>query len=314
MTEQLFMGIDGGGTGLRIAITDSALNVERSMVFSAANPNIIGQDAAKQHVQDTIARTLKTSGLSPDDITAVAIGISGASNEHSRDWLIDTLKPVFPVGLLVPSSDLEIALVGAFAQRNGILVLSGTGSAVLGMAPDGQRLRIGGWGYLLGDAGSACWIGMQALRQITEHHDLALTDRPTDSLTDLDRRMLGHLALGNPRDLVAWLYRNRQPVAAKVADLARLVMQRAECGDFQAITILQLASQELAAQTQLLRKQLSYANAPIAFAGGLLNHGNYLSVDLARRLGLCEIPVAKYNPAVGAALLARMEWQRANSR
>ena len=314
MTEKLFMGIDGGGSGLRIAITDFELKIKETMNASAANPNFIGRDAAKQHIRETIARTLQESGRTPDDIAAVAIGISGASNEHSREWLIETLASVFPNSLLVPSSDLEIALVGALAQRHGILILAGTGSAVLGIAPDGKRLRIGGWGYLFGDGGSAYWIGMQVLRQITEHHDQSATDNMAKSLTDLDCRTLHELALAHPRDLLAWLYRGRQSVAARVADLARLVLQRAECGDYQAATILQRASQQLAEQTQLLRQQLDYANAPIAFAGGLLNRRNYLSDDLTRRLGLRERPVAKFQPEIGAALLAKMEWQRASTR
>ena len=313
MTEKLFMGIDGGGTGMRIAITDFDLNVERVEKTAPANPNLIGRDAARQHIRQSIARTLQEAGRRPENIAAVGIGISGASNEHSCEWLIETLSVVLPGSLLAPSSDLEIALVGALAQRHGILTLSGTGSAVLGIRPDGRRLRIGGWGYLLGDAGSAYWIGLQALRAITEHHDQAQPNNMASSLTDLDKRILDGLALAHPRDLVAWLYRGPAPAPARVADLARIVLQRAEDGDYQAVSILQRATHHLAEATQLVRRQLAYTEAPIAFAGGLLDHANTLSEDLTRRLNLLERPVANHKPVVGAALLARMEWQRANT-
>lgn len=313
MTDKLFMGIDGGGTGMRIAIADFNLKVERVVETKPANPNLIGSEVAKQLIQRSIAQALQETGRRPEDIAAVAIGISGASNEHSCAWLIDTLAGVFPDSLLTPSSDLEIALVGALAQRHGILALSGTGSAVLGITPDGRRLRIGGWGYLLGDAGSAYWIGMQALREITEHHDQAHTTEFASSLTDLDKQILDELALARPRDLVAWLYRGQEPAPARVAGLARIVLQRAEYGDYQAVSILQRASHHLAEATQLLRQRLDYADAPIAFAGGLLERPNYLSEDLTRRLRLRERPIAKHRPVVGAALLARMEWQRANA-
>lgn len=313
MTEKLFMGIDGGGTGMRIAIADFNLNVERVVESKLANPNLIGREVAKQHIQRSMAQVLQEAGRTPENIAAVAIGISGASNEHSCAWLIKTLSAVLPDSILVPSSDLEIALVGALAQRHGILVLSGTGSAVLGITPDGQRLRIGGWGYLLGDAGSAYWIGIQALREITNHHDQADTKAIASSLTDLDRQVLDELALARPRDLVAWLYRGQEPVPARVASLARIVLQCAELGDYQAVRILQRASHHLAEATQLLRQQLDYADAPIAFAGGLLDRPNYLSDDLTQRLCLRERPIAKHRPVVGAAILAKLEWQRANA-
>ncbi len=313
MTEKLFVGIDGGGSGMRIAVTDFNLTVEKVFETSPANPNLIGGEAAKRHIQRSIAQTLQEIDRRPENIAAAAIGISGASNEHSRAWLIDTLSGVFPDSLLAPSSDLEIALVGALAQRHGNLVLSGTGSAAFGITPDGQRLRIGGWGYLLGDAGSAYWIGMQALRAITEHHDQADANQIAMLRTDLDKRILDALALAQPRDLAGWLYRGQEPVPARVAGLARIVLEQAEYGDLQAVSILQRASQHLAEATKLLRKRLDYPKAPIAFAGGLLDRPNYLSEDLTRRLGLRERPIAKHRPVIGAALLARMEWQRAKA-
>ena len=155
MNAPLFLGIDGGGSGLRVAIADDRLGSLVTVAESSANPNLIGHDAAQALIRRSISAALEQAGLHPSDINAAAIGVAGASSAHSREWLMETLAPALPDCLLVPSSDLEIALVGALAQRCGILLLAGTGSAVYGVAPSGQRLQIGGWGHLLGDEGSS---------------------------------------------------------------------------------------------------------------------------------------------------------------
>ncbi|MGH3247771.1 MAG: BadF/BadG/BcrA/BcrD ATPase family protein, partial [Trebonia sp.] len=54
--------------------------------------------------------------------------------------------------------DGETAWLGAFGTAPGIAVFAGTGSGALGC--DGERwARAGGHGFLLGDEGSAYWIG-----------------------------------------------------------------------------------------------------------------------------------------------------------
>lgn len=61
-------------------------------------------------------------------------------------------------------SDLELAHAGAFSGGAGIVVLAGTGSVALARDRAGRAGRAGGWGPLLGDEGSAFWIGRSALR------------------------------------------------------------------------------------------------------------------------------------------------------
>ena len=310
MNDKFFMGIDGGGTSLRIAITDSDLNAFNSVTTSATNPNLVGHDQAKAHIQAAINQSLQQAEIPALAIRSAGIGIAGASAEHSRDWLIATVEPVLPDSLLAPASDLEIALVGALAQRHGVLMLAGTGSAAFGISPAGRKLQIGGWGYLLGDPGSSYWIGMQVLKQIIDNHDRAGTGVDCSTKVTLYDHVLRALEISRPRQVVEWLYRGQSPPATRVAEIARIVLNLAEYGDWQAANILQTAAIQLARQTELLIKRLDYPRADIAFAGGLLDHSNVLSEDLARRLGLGERPVAKYQPVIGAALLAKIEWNR----
>ena len=61
------------------------------------------------------------------------------------------------------TGDADTARYGAFLGAPGIVVIAGTGSVALGW--DGERFAYaGGHGYLLGDEGSAYWIGREAVR------------------------------------------------------------------------------------------------------------------------------------------------------
>ncbi len=302
MNEPLFMGLDGGGSKLRIAITDADLRSLASIESGPANPSVIGHDNARTLIRDEIAKALGQARLQPQEIAAAAIGIAGASNLHSEDWLLETVAPALPDALIVPSSDLEIALVGALGQRQGILLLAGTGSAVYGVAPGGQRLQIGGWGYLLGDEGSGYWIGSQLLRHVIARHDQGASCEG-DALS---RACMDALGLTEPRELIAWLYRSKEAPAPRVASLAELVLDAD--GSEWAAACVESAAEQLTRQVDLMRSRLDYESAPIAFAGGLLDNDNALSQRVTQRLGLPRRPIARHSPVIGAALLAAMAW------
>ena len=304
MIEPLFMGIDGGGSKLRIALVDANLDELSSLTAGSVNPSSIGRAAARERIQGGILAALRLANRRHENITAAGIGIAGASNLHSEEWLLETVKPVLPDSHLVLSSDMEIALVGALARRHGILLLAGTGSAVYGATPAGERLQVGGWGYLLGDEGSSFWIGLRLLRHVTETFDSG-AER---CMTALGRACLDELGLSQARELVAWVYQSETARAVRIASLAPLVLDHAENGENMAIDILRQAAKHLVGQVETTQRRLNYMEAPIAFAGGLLDKENWLSGEVAQRLALAERPLAKHPPVLGAALLAKMEW------
>ena len=51
MNAPFFLGIDGGGSHLRLALTDADLNVAASLHTSAASPSLICRAAAQAHTR-----------------------------------------------------------------------------------------------------------------------------------------------------------------------------------------------------------------------------------------------------------------------
>lgn len=290
------MGIDGGGSNLRVVVATPDLTILGESHDGTANPTVIGHAAAAEIIQQTMRQTIENANLQPADIQAVGIGVAGAAADRSTDWLCEVVGAITPHALMCPSSDVEIALVGAHGKREGVLILAGTGSVAYGVNPAGEAMLLGGWGHLLGDEGSGFWIGLAALKalaQASEHRAEPTTLAPL---------ILEKLACHRPRDLIQWMY--GQPRAAEIAQLAPLVLAQAELGDAVAMQTIDEAVQQLAGLARATLKNLNFPDAPVAFAGGLLSHENRLSRGLCAALGLPNLPISRYSPVFGGILLA----------
>lgn len=292
-----YVGIDGGGSNLRVVVVDEAMTVVSHATDATANPNLIGQRQAASRIQQCIERACESIDVSA--IAAVGVGIAGAAAHHSAAWLVETVAPVLPTAKILPSSDHEIALVGALGKREGILLLAGTGSVAYGVNPAGEQVQIGGWGYLIGDEGSGYKIGLQALRIVTYEHDRA-------KRTDFSKILLEALGLSEAKDLISFMYHRDAPPVREVARLARTVLEMAKDNVPAAEKIIHNAAYDLAHLVHQAKQRLDIPDADIAFAGGLLTSDNMLSHRVARQVGLSTPPQALYSPVVGAALLAKL--------
>jgi N-acetylglucosamine kinase-like BadF-type ATPase len=290
-----FMGIDGGGSQVRVAIVTRDLALCGSAEGGTANPNSGGRDAAAQHIQTAIRAALDDARIRANQITAVGVGIAGTVT--ARDWARETIVGVLPDAAIHIASDFEIALVGAQGERRGVLILAGTGSVIYGVNGAGESAQVGGWGYLLGDEGSGYWLGLKALQAVVSAADGRAAP------TRLTAMILDALHLAEPQDLIQWVY---APEPSRIRDIARLAPLVLAADDDPAAHKISMAGvAELAEAAQTVVRRLNISSPTYAFAGGLLSEANPLSMGLCAALGLAAIPVPKYPPVIGAALLAK---------
>jgi N-acetylglucosamine kinase-like BadF-type ATPase len=289
-----------------VVICDAALQVQTEYSAGPANPRLIGFDKARGSIQAAIRTSCRLAGLNAGQITALGIGIAGAAADHSHDWLFEILHPILPDAQLALSSDFEIALVGALGQPEGLLILAGTGSAAYVRSAGGRSARVGGWGYVLGDEGSAYSIGLQALKLLTRQADAQGWQFAPGSLSG---QILQALNLESAAEVLDWLYGGPQIPVTAIAALAPLVIAQAEAGDADAFVLLKGAAQALADMLETLRFRLDAPHLPVAFAGGLLSEDNILTRELCRQIGLAQRPIAMHSPVIGAALFALLRWK-----
>lgn len=297
MSERYVLGIDGGGSTIRVVVMTPDFNTHGSAEApTSVNPNGVGRDVAARTIQDKMREAIANASLKPEQIAAVGIGIAGAEAGHSAEWLAQVVSAVCPGAKPALSSDHEIALVGAIGERRGVLILAGTGSIAYGVNRAGKSVLVGGWGYLLGDEGSGYWIGMQALRAAVR----ALEGRdPATTLTDV---LLAANDLTTRGEMIHWVY--GQARVREIARFAPLVLEQAALGDRVAAEIVEAAAHELALKVRTVLYQLDREALPIAFTGSVLSHPNAVSTRLCELLGLTEHPRSRHSAVVGAALLA----------
>jgi glucosamine kinase len=295
----MLMGIDGGGSTIRVVIITQDMHVLAEYLGPAVNPGVVGRDEAASRIQAAMRESIQQAGLTPGQISGVGLGVAGASNRYAWavEWLHTLAGQVTPQAHLIASSDYEIALVGAHGQRFGILLLAGTGSLAYGVNVAGESTLVGGWGYLLGDEGSGYWLGSQALRAVARMAD----GRGCPTL--LFDRVLMALNLSQPLDLIPMLYGPNARVA-EVARLAPVVLECAAQGDAVARGLVETGALELTLAVRAVAHRLDMVGHAPMFAGGLLTTPNPLSNLVCSLLNMDGIPTPRYSPAVGAALLA----------
>ena len=112
------------------------------------------------HLPSFLQKTFSHLNVHPDRLV---IASRGVWTLEERKAYAQPLKGLAKVVHVI--SDVEAAWFGAFGGgRSSILVIAGTGSIALGSNADRCMARAGGLGPMLGDEGSAFWIGRQWIK------------------------------------------------------------------------------------------------------------------------------------------------------
>ncbi len=307
MESRYVLGIDGGGTATTALLSTSAGRVLARGTGGPANMLIVGEDTASVSLRDAIEAALSTAPNSPlmrSDIAAVTAGLAGIHVSGDGERLINVVRELLPNAQVHIYNDGEIALTAATGGAAGIVVVAGTGSIAYGSDEAGHHLRCGGWGYIMGDEGSAYAIAQAALRAAARAVDgrapgSALVSALTEALNvptfdDILLRVYGPPAI------------SRRELAA----LAPLVSRCAIEGDEVAQAILATSGEDLATLAIALARRLGLIDAPlsISYSGSVWRAGNWILEPFRRHIhttcshAIVDPPLLA--PEAGAALLA----------
>lgn len=95
-------------------------------------------------------------------------------------------------------SDVELAYLRAFGKKSGILLNAGTGSIAYGRWKS-KTARAGGLGPLLGDEGSAFWMGREYLRKTQKDwrvlRKIAVGSNPVAKIASFAKRAMNDKGL-----------------------------------------------------------------------------------------------------------------------
>src|SRR5216683_2756764 len=163
------LGFDGGGTKTDCVLMDESGAVAARSRSGASNPTSFGAEVSLAALSGAASDALRTAGRSEKDVAYLVAGISGAGEPSMRSALQLGLQPGFPNATILITSDLVLSL-GATGEIPSVVVIAGTGSAVLGRTAPFELARAGGFGPVIGDPGSAYDIGRKAVAMCFQKH------------------------------------------------------------------------------------------------------------------------------------------------
>ena len=267
MKASVVVGVDLGGTWLRVV----ALRADGRPLRSSR-----GKAPPLVDLPRSLRRLWRRWGFRSSSVGALVVAAHGVWTRAERSQQARRLRGLALRVRVI--SDVEAAYLGTLGTRPGILLLAGTGSIALGRDERGRWVRRGGLGPLLGDEGSAFWIGREYLRtQRREASDIREIARSPDAV-------------------------------ARTARLALRVLRQADRGDQRARAIVRAAQHHLAALVVDLAEALDLdAPVPLSWAGGLLERPRFRAgvFRALRAFGLrVKVVPPGDSPAMAAARLA----------
>lgn len=293
------LGFDGGGTKTECVLMDETGAILARSRSGASNAVNVGAKASAAALAEAGRETLRMAEKQPDNVAFVLAGISGAGEPGVQAEIKTFLQPSFPCASIVISSDLPLTLAAA-GEIPSVIVIAGTGSAVLGWTSPHRVARAGGFGPIIGDAGSANDIGRKTVarcfQKFLNKEKFLLTDEICKSF-DCTWSQFVDLVREQPTVIFPKVF----PIVAKAA----------ESGDSPAHTILTAAAKDLRDQVLEVLLQLKIQNSGffLAKTGGVFDGSVFLSAEFDRlvreiapnvRIGPLPRPVAE-----SAAQLAR---------
>jgi glucosamine kinase len=251
--DDLFLGVDGGGTHCRARLCSADGAVLGEGRAGPANVRH-GVDESFAAILDASRQCLDAAGLPLDHLRRMTacLALAGAS-EPTRLAAVEAYR--HPFRCVVYTNDAHAACVGAHNGQDGGVVIAGTGTVGWAVI-EGRHYRVGGWGFPISDEGSGAWLGCEAIRRVLWAYDGRI------EWTDLLAMLFGQFR-SDAHLIVQWM------TLARPRDYgrhARTVVAYADKGDPIAVELVRMG----AAHLDAIAARLLTVGAPrLAMLGGL---------------------------------------------
>lgn len=291
MSTGLIVGIDVGGTKTHLRAERASGEAVVDRVVPTADWETT-PDAKAGKLVTLIRENIAAS------VGSLAVGAHGSDTDEDCAELAARIQGQLQSPTIVVNDSLLLGPAAGYDRC--ISLVAGTGSIALGRDAGGATLYTGGWGWLVGDEGSAWGIVREAIRLLTKARDSGAIDQV------LLAELLGESTCETLRDLVATT--ERRP-AAEWARWVPAVFRAASAGAPLALEAVSHGAQALSTLVTTLIERGAIADAVVAAGGVIINQPGfaeevkqYLAADSGLSLVLYAGP-----PVRGAVKLARLQ-------
>ncbi len=301
-TMQVMLAIDGGGSRTRCRAITSSGQTLGAGYGGASNHLLVSPETVRASLERSISAALDQGQIDRTNVVCVSAGLAGVDYDGSGAAEMEELFRELGFADAVINGDMVIAHAGALGGGPGVMALAGTGSAILGIDATGRRVKVGGWGPVYGDEGSAYRIAQAALVAAARSYD---GRGPQTALAGDITRVLG---LRDFRDTVSRLYL-QQMAPCEIAALSRVAYRTAESGDEVARKIFLQAGEDLAEGAAAALRQLALPGGQqmVSYQGAILTTCTLVREGFGEKLReqFPEVSILppRATPLIGAYLL-----------
>ncbi|HEX8288920.1 MAG TPA: BadF/BadG/BcrA/BcrD ATPase family protein [Pyrinomonadaceae bacterium] len=299
--SKIFLGVDGGQSHTEAVVADERGNVLGRGFGGASNhaeyPG--GRERLRNAIFGSAGDALKNAGLPTlEDISfeSAHFGMTGGA-----DYKEEIIGEIVTAEHFAVGHDAPTALFGATSGKPGIVVIAGTGSVVYGENESGETTKIGGLGYLFSDEGSGFWLALQVIRLAIKEQDGLIANSGLESL------VLDFFKRKKIRELTNDYY-NAKMTRDDLASFAKRAHEAALAGNIVIQEQIKFGANILAKSVVSAAHRLSFEGEfPVAGVGGMFRAAllkKYFSESLREELSEAVFTEPRFNPAIGALLLA----------
>ncbi|CAL8099022.1 unnamed protein product [Calicophoron daubneyi] len=299
-------GIEGGSTSSRIVLVDENCNLLGSAEGPHTNQWLIGIAECVNRLITLVDKVLANAGLSPlTTLSHLGLALSGVDTVETQMEVLNALSNKrHDIAKHIQICNDSIGTLLTVTDDDGIVLISGTGSICNMVYRDLTFERVGGYGYLLGDGGSAYWIVQNTLQMFLRIYDGLMSWE--HDIQQVQEIIYKFFSIEHPSGLLSHFYTNFSK--GKVALLCKNLSDAARKGEPLCTHVFEKAGEELGHHTKaVLRRALSRTSSPVNNILVVCCGSVFKSWDLLRN-GYHRI-LEEYNPTLnwkGTVKLVRL--------
>lgn len=301
-----YLGVEGGGTKSAAILADENLKIAGERDGKAINYEAWPERIVRANLTYLLAPFLRKT---KDAELYGVFGLAGVETPKDILFYKKLIHSLLPRGVRFDVvNDAKIALEAHCKDsENRVLVISGTGSNVYGENGKDTARTIG-WGFLLGDEGSAHDIGLRGLKSAMRSWD------GRGRKTILESLVLQKAKTKTMDDFIPKIYydlvERNQNMKSYVASFAPLVDEACEQNDEVALSIREVAAEELAHGVAVVAEKLNFKEKSfcLGMVGSVWNMRGLKGIFQQKVKDRCpnvHFSRSEVAPAWGGVLLAK---------
>lgn len=290
----MLLSVDGGATKTVAIIVDEkndrikGIGVSGPSNFVSAGPKL-----AEKNLKSAVSDALNGASETLDSVQNGIFGIAGIG-DSSKDTNIGVkiIDKITNRGDFIKMNDGEPAYKLANLNDEGIVFAGGTGSVCFYLL-NNKLNRVGGWGWFIGDDGSASWIAKRALNMATKEFDNIIEEKYLVAASEKYFHK-------NFRDLISEVEQKHDKT--NVAGFAPYVSEMASKNNKIALDIFNDSAEYISSIVNSVSGYFS-KTPRISIVGGTILAGQFYKNLLSQKLGTGIYTYPGYQVAIGGALV-----------